>query len=1764
MGSDDESTHEIDIEALRGSLAAARGTRSSDARDPSISDRETSPRARSGLGVMHTPMDPMAPLRALRSEAYEQGLEPLGTRLDAASDLDMAPMDFEQAVGEDVVELEDVEDVADVEDIEDVSMLDADGPDGSHSFELESPASIVGTVPGHDVAQALRAMMADDVSAEVGGDALPSFSLDDDPGIEPQPFDEPLLFNEPLNEPLEESQGSWPRAHAWARPATPLPAESTAVTRAAAPTLARSIGESAETTAVFRGALPAMARGETDAHSTDEVDEIATTDLVDEAAAAESRPTFDAVPNTADLTAPEHDRARSSDLDALPETELPRFTLASIPEMSEASEAPPVTTASALLGAAGNEDVTVMRASPPDAFADGDEAPSTLLASRAPPMSAATFTARVFEEEAREDDATTVGQAALTPLETRAFTDGEEVAQLTARLHRADLGLGSEPPPDLTEASPATAAEPARQRTPSDEIEEIDEEEIVELGGDELLEEDELVLDGEVVEDDRTSTSIGAPVGISMMPPAQAFEPPIPRSPRAPRDAGPPPITPDPLDAEEKALFDEGRFGPLVALYRQRVAETDGPNKKAALLLKIASVYETALHDQNEAFHALVEAFELAPDNADVVAAVDRVGKATGRIGELAEKVKRKLAPGAPDDKRVLYLGHVVYWYERVLGRGSEVSALVSEIERHDKVHPVVLRRAAQLAAMNGDAKTQREHLTRALERTIRKEEQVALYLALAGAYAGTPDAQKQYEAALEIDPECLVAVQGIKRLGKEKERHDQVQWALERQAEVAPTQAERIDALLELAELQETKFLKREAAAELLERVLAIEPSHPAALKGLERCYHALRDWPKLARILAVRSEHTFDKKAKIELLELAAEVHESKLSDPAGAVEVYRNLLLVEPKHRRALGDLGRLYEKLGDWANVATYKARLAELAPTKRASSQELVKLGDFLDNPERDPLAAKLQYERAVTVDPTNASAWEALQKLAAASGDERRVIECLEQRRKHTDVPRQRAAILVELARVHQQQRNDDAARASFEAAIQADSSNEVAAVAMLDAYAADEKWADAAPLCELLVNAAVRDRDGEALFVRLRLGTRIAAALGDAERALTSALAALDARPKDLGAQSDLVAVASQCRETAPALLAKAHAHLTRIAEEADELPADHLVRLALLQRDAGDLDSAAALFERARHLEPEDQEITRELAELYLAQGDFPRACKLKVDMARNATNADVRFELFCEAGEIWARRAEELEKAASVFEEARALRPLDPWLLQTMMWLYGELGEWGLLTGVLEDMTQAPEAQPQEKVKSLLAMAEVVRDKLEDRLRAADLYEQVLDIERHRLEVFEELVRVLTEEKNWERLERSYRKMIARVKDDDAPQLQFLLLHQLGLIYRDRLGDAARAYDALDAASRLNPDDAEVRKIVIELLVVTDNLDNAVARVRDEIDRDPHEPQLYAELYELFLRQHYFDKAWCAVNVLSRLVAEPSDEQRRFHEDYAPMPLDRVPGQIVEQAWRSHIFHADLDEGLTNIFAILTPAVARMRWNQLRPEQRVGRPFTPNHSRMHDTIRATFKDAAEILAVPTPELLLGDLGAMAPFVPALAPFGALLVCGPAVEAQSTALAYIAGKRLAEQRPELAARAFFPSVPDLTSLLNAAIRVSRNEMAKDPAGAAMDQSLAAVLTPQEAASLRSVVLQATADNTPLDVKLWSQAADLSSMRAGLLVSGDVEPARVAILAEGTSGELSARDRVGELFKFATSDLYSDLRGAIGVAVQA
>jgi hypothetical protein len=175
------------------------------------------------------------------------------------------------------------------------------------------------------------------------------------------------------------------------------------------------------------------------------------------------------------------------------------------------------------------------------------------------------------------------------------------------------------------------------------------------------------------------------------------------------------------------------------------------------------------------------------------------------------------------------------------------------------------------------------------------------------------------------------------------------------------------------------------------------------------------------------------------------------------------------------------------------------------------------------------------------------------------------------------------------------------------------------------------------------------------------------------------------------------------------------------------------------------------------------------------------------------------------------------------------------------------------------------------------------------------------------------------------------------------------------------------------------------------------------------------------------------------------------------------------------------------------------------------------------------------------------------------------------ALIVSPDTVAAMGTeGLAFIIGKRLAELRPELMARPFFPTTTELAAVLAAAVRITQNPQKRpiaahepDAATLRFEQAVGATLSSEQRATLLKAIQTAQQSGRKLDVKRWSQLADITSTRAGLLLSGHVDIARKAMMHETQSPcDLPPRERLAAMLLWATSDEYAELRAALGIAV--
>ncbi len=1021
---------------------------------------------------------------------------------------------------------------------------------------------------------------------------------------------------------------------------------------------------------------------------------------------------------------------------------------------------------------------------------------------------------------------------------------------------------------------------------------------------------------------------------------------------------------------------------------------------------------------------------------------------------------------------------------------------------------------------------------------------------------------------AVRADPMDSSFMPALEALASKTQRWPEVLTAVSELVDATTDDRVRAEVLVRLAGFHEHQFVRPQLATPLLERALEIDPEHPSAIVALERCYRAMRAWADLVRCLQRRAQREAlggDCESYLQI----GELFESQLHDEAGATDAYEHARAASPRDTRPIAELARLSDRANDWVAASGYREQLAALTEDPRAKAQIHLAIGEMLAKAERDPRRAQRHLERALVHDPANATAWQSLQDLALRNNDWQKVAYCLEGRAAQTEGPRRKAQLLVELATAREQMRDAAGALAAYESAIAADSSNELAAQALLGHYCGEARWADAAPLCEVLANAATRDRDSEHAFQLLRLATRIAFELGNGERAVVSAIAALKLASDDVGACEALVHACHQVRDQ-PKVVGRAREALERIAFEGQPLSPASLAQLGDLQVSLGEQGAAAETYLRAIASDPDSTLALAGLADIYASRGQWLDACACTEQLAHALSEPGEKHDKLLIVADLWLRKANDPDRAAQAFEWALALRPGDRSTLHALLAVYTAGERWQDVARVLRSLADLDAKRTDLKAKTVYAMAQVVRDKVGDLVSAASLFEEALDLEPSRLEAFERVVRIHTERRDWEGLSGAYVRMLERLPDEAEPQLRYQLYHQLGLVYRDRVGDGTAALAAFSAARSIDPDDTQERRIVTELYVVTDQLDKAIEETRSSLLLDPLAPGPYHELYALYLRQRAYDRAWCIADALADLGGG-SEEQARFLADYPPCELMNVPGKLRPSAWATLLSHPRLDPTLTAVFALMTPAVVRARLQALSlKDQRalLGEPLdVPRTAAEHGGL-AGLHHASEILGHPAPAVW--RKAGPAPFAVGLSIPSSIVLSPEAVAALAPAtLAFFAGKRVAEQRPALLARALYPSASELTTILQAAIRLSGGhgaaESSRDVVSSRFDALLTVALGEAGLLELRRAAAPLAGRDGAPDAAGWSQVADLTTTRAGLLLAGSVGVARRAMLLENHyASDLAPRERTRELLSFAVSDAYLELRKALGISVEA
>lgn len=1177
------------------------------------------------------------------------------------------------------------------------------------------------------------------------------------------------------------------------------------------------------------------------------------------------------------------------------------------------------------------------------------------------------------------------------------------------------------------------------------------------------------------------------------------------------------------------------------------------PEERAAILLEVGVALRDDLGDQAQAIEALFESWRNDPANEKVLDELEPLLRAHDRFRDALENARTLFGSERDRKRALLYAETIVRWLTREVPDAELARQWVERIRVLDATHPLVHMVQAAAAREMGDFRREIEELDRAVLSTRRADERATIHLLLASRYReertkNRAEAKKQYAAAHKLFPKKMDALRGLEELALEENDKRALADVLRKQAEADVEPAAKIDILLRLAKLEEEEFRKPDLAGKTLEQVLQIDPHHNGALDALERCYRAARMWPELAALLERAAVTDAEPEVQAGRLQRLGDVFESKLSNVNAALEAYQRLAGLMPENEIVVGELARLAEKTNDVTLAVNCRERLAEIAKDPLVRARNHVVAGQLLT--PTDPAGARRHFEAAVRYDGTNQVAWNALLLGARAENDLARASRYLEERAKKMETPRAKASAWVELAEVRAKMGDTKGQRRALEEAAAADPTNEIAAEALLYAFVEEKRFAEAVPLADTVAAAAERDKDKERIFLARRAQGQIAIALDMPDLALGAALAAHVARPEDLEAKEVLVRAAGALG--ADPLVATARDALVAIADAPDGLSLDTRVVLGDVLMIVGEGERAAVLYDGVVREKPDHERALAGLSLHHAASGNKIASLSLKRQIALGVSDEAERVAALLEVAEEMAK-AESWDAAAEVYEDVRKLRPSELPILHKLLAVYQKLSRWTAIMDVLQAITKV-DTDPLRRSKTFYTMAQIARDELLDRGAALSLFDQALEADPSQLEAFEKIVRMLTESKDWLGLEQMYKRMIARAAGRNDAVLSHALHKQLGLVYRDRIGDMKAAIAEFQAGAAIRPEDEEIQTMLRELLARTGQASGAVAITLDRVLREPMDPTPYAALFELLMQQNQRDRALCVASAMRFLgIAHPA--ATGFRTSYPQPPIDAIVLDLGPEGYRE-LLHPDLDPALTQILEVVAPAVVDITVSQLPVRERLGHPGPVLKG--HDWLARSVARAAQILGHPPPRLYQRRIPGAALGAAATKP-ASLLVYPPALGGiGADVIAFVIGKRVMELTPPLLARALCPSITELKALAASAARIATNQA--EPG----DQALRERLRREDVMRISAAVDDAMARTKKLDVLRWSQLADLSTSRAGLLLAGDVEAARAALAIEPQApSDLAPREKMKELVAWFLGDQSAQLRRRLGIALK-
>lgn len=439
------------------------------------------------------------------------------------------------------------------------------------------------------------------------------------------------------------------------------------------------------------------------------------------------------------------------------------------------------------------------------------------------------------------------------------------------------------------------------------------------------------------------------------------------------------PANDDALAALERLYRRDERWGNLAKVLERRadVLEAAGETGRAAAIRReLGTLRAEKLGDLEGAIARYEKSIDADPADVAALKALEDLYDKTGRTEDYLRTLER-LATYAPEGEKLAKLRKLAAELEDREGAAPRAIAAYERILEIDGGAEDAFRGLGRLLAADGkwyDVVALKERHIAAAKSPAQKLE---LYLEAAAIHEKElADPHRAIECLLNVlalEDGHRGALTALARLQQRTEAWDRAVATLVRHAELEGNRGAALWA--EAGKLAFTHQGDPEAAERHLEKALAIEPGHLGALRTAAKLHQTRGAWARAIDHLLRAEEASSSRLERVEILAEAAELADSKLHDPARALELLERVLRLDPDHVEAGAQVADRLVASGRWDDalpILEMLARRAESGDRLERARRE-GQLGKAYEELHRHEKAAK-HYRLATEADPDNLDA----------------------------------------------------------------------------------------------------------------------------------------------------------------------------------------------------------------------------------------------------------------------------------------------------------------------------------------------------------------------------------------------------------------------------------------------------------------------------------------------------------------------------------------------------------------------------------------------------------------------------------------------------------------------------------------------------------------------------------------------------------------------------------------------------------------------